>query len=124
MKRIVSNKITAAIGPYVHATISSNLVITSGQIGIDVASGKLGETFVEQAKLALKNLQTLVEDSGSDLAHVLKCTVYLTDMTNFAEFNGLYQTAFGDNYPARTAIAIAELPMKSQIEIEAIAELK
>jgi len=124
MQRIISNKAPDAIGPYIHATSSNNLIFTSGQIGLDPATGKLVSGFEAQAKQVLDNLKNVLEASDSDFDHVLKTTIYLDDMDNFSKVNGIYQTYFNDSYPARTAIEVAKLPLEAMIEIEAIAETK
>jgi len=124
MERIISDGAPDAIGPYIHATKSINLVFTSGQIGLDPKSGKLADGFDAQAKLALDNLKNILETSGSDFDHVLKVTIYLDDLANFAKVNDIYKGYFNEGFPARTAFEVAKLPMDAKIEIEAIAEVK
>lgn len=124
MKRINSEKAPKAIGPYVHATSADNILITSGQIGLDASTNELKAEFADQVKQALDNLEQVLLAGHSDLAHVLKATVYLTDMGKFAEFNTIYADKFGESYPARTAIQVSALPLGAQVEIEAIAERK
>lgn len=124
MQRVIANNAPDAIGPYIHATISNNLVFTSGQIGLDPQTNKLVDGFENQAKQVMDNLKNVLETSGSDFDHVLKTTIYLSDMDNFSKVNDIYKDYFNDNYPARTAFEVAKLPIGALIEIETIAELK
>ncbi|MCV3763129.1 Rid family detoxifying hydrolase [Companilactobacillus farciminis] len=124
MQRIISNQAPDAIGPYIHATQSNNLVFTSGQIGLDPKTNKLIEGISNQSKQVMDNLTSILETADSDLDHALKATVYLSNMDNFQAFNKVYQTYFNDSYPARTAIEVSKLPMNALIEIEIVAEVK
>jgi 2-iminobutanoate/2-iminopropanoate deaminase len=124
MQRIISDWAPDAIGPYIHATQSNNLVFTSGQIGLDPKTNKLVEGISNQSEQVMDNLASILETADSDLDHVLKATVYLSNMDNFQVFNEVYQTYFNDSYPARTAIEISKLPMDALIEIEMVAEVK
>lgn len=124
MQRIISDWAPDAIGPYIHATQSNNLVFTSGQIGLDPKTNKLVEGISNQSEQVMDNLASILETADSDLDHVLKATVYLSNMDNFQVFNEVYQTYFNDSYPARTAIEISKLPMDALIEIEMVAEIK
>ncbi len=118
---INSSKAPAAIGPYSHGFKCDSLVFTSGQLGLDAATGKLaGPSVEEQANAAFKNLIAVLEEGGSSLEKVIKVTVYLKNMGDFAAVNKIYGTYFTGNYPARTCIEIARLPMDALIEIEAI----
>lgn len=122
MQRIISNEAPDAIGPYIHATKSNNIIFTSGQIGLDPKTNKLVDGFENQAQQAMTNLQNVLKTSGSDFDHVLKTTIYLADINDFAKINGIYQSYFNDSYPARTAFEVGNLPMSALVEIEAIAE--
>lgn len=124
MQRIISNNAPDAIGPYIHATVSNNLVFTSGQIGLDPKTNKLVDGFENQAKQVMSNLQSVLDTAGSDFDHVLKTTIYLSNMDDFSKVNDIYKEYFNDSYPARTAFQVAKLPIGALIEIEAIAELK
>lgn len=124
MQRIISDQAPDAIGPYIHATQSNNLIFTSGQIGLDPKTNKLVEGISDQSKQVMDNLSNVLKTGGSDLDHALKATVYLSNMDNFQAFNKVYQTYFNDSYPARTAIEISKLPMDALIEIEMVAEVK
>ncbi|GEO64556.1 RidA family protein [Companilactobacillus nantensis] len=122
MQRIISNKAPDAIGPYIHATESNGLIFTSGQIGLDPKTNQLVDGFENQTKQALTNLQNVLETADSDFDHVLKTTIYLADINDFAKINDIYKGYFNDSYPARTAFEVANLPINALIEIEAIAE--
>lgn len=112
----------AAIGPYSQAIILDGMVYCSGQVGLDPATGQLVEGDVRtQAQRALQNLSAVLEAAGSSLANVVKTTVFLTDMANFTAMNEIYASFFGDTPPARSTVAVAELPKGAQVEIEAIA---
>ena len=124
MQRIISNQAPDAIGPYIHATQFNNLIFTSGQIGLDPKTNKVVEGISNQSKQVMDNLASILETADSDLDHVLKATVYLSNMNNFQTFNKIYQNYFNDSYPARNAIEISKLPMDALIEIEMVAEIK
>ena len=112
----------AAIGPYSQAIVTGNLVFASGQIALDADSGEfLGGDVQAQTRKALQNLSAVLEASGSSLAHVTKTTVFLTTMANFAAMNQVYSQFFSDQPPARSTVAVAELPRSALVEIEAIA---
>jgi 2-iminobutanoate/2-iminopropanoate deaminase len=115
----------APIGPYNQAVKSGHLLYTSGQIPIDPATGDLASGNIrEQTIQVLENLKAVVEGAGSTLADVIKTTVFLADMTDFAEFNVVYAEYFGEeNAPARSTVQVAGLPMGSRVEIELIAKI-
>lgn len=120
--KIVTTSAPAALGPYSQAIALDGMVFASGQIALDPASGQLVEGDVQaQTHRALQNLKAVLEASGSSLANVVKTTVFLTSMSNFTAMNEVYATYFGDEPPARSTIAVAELPKGAQVEIEAIA---
>lgn len=123
MKKIIqTQKAPGAIGPYSQGTAVNDFVFTSGQLGLDPATGKLaGESVQEQAKQALINLGEVLKSGGADYDSVLKTTVFLQNMSDFAEVNAIYGTFFKENCPARSCFAVAALPMGALIEIEAIA---
>ena len=113
-----------AIGPYSVAIATENLVFVSGQLGIDPISGSIVEGGIQgQTRTALTNLKSVLESAGSSLEQVVKTTVFLTDMAQFAEMNGVYAEFFTSDYPARSAIQVAALPKGSIVEVEAIAVL-
>lgn len=118
---IVAAAAPAAVGPYVHAMRAGHTLFVSGQLGIDPASGALAGSVTEQAKVALKNLVAVLEEAGMALSDVVKTTVFLKDMEDFAAINEVYASAFGDHKPARSCVAVAALPKGGLFEIEAIA---
>ena len=111
-----------AVGPYSVAVSADNLLFTSGQLPIDVRTGKIaGKTAAEQAKFALDNIQTILQGLNSDLENVIKVNIYLTDMDSFAQVNEVYSQYFKDRYPARSCVEVSKLPKDALVEIEAIA---
>lgn len=119
---IATEKAPAAIGPYSQANKFGNLVITSGQLPIDMATGAFPEGIEAQTKASLENVKTILENAGSSMDKVLKTTVFLKDMNDFAAMNGVYATFFSEgSYPSRSAIEVARLPKDALVEIEAIA---
>ena len=119
---IATKKAPAAIGPYSQANKFGNLVITSGQLPIDMATGAFPEGIEAQTKASLENVKTILENAGSSMDKVLKTTVFLKDINDFAAMNGVYATFFSEgSYPSRSAIEVARLPKDALVEIEAIA---
>ena len=125
MKEIIeTTNAPAAIGPYVQATKVGNFVYTSGQISLDPATGKVVEDGIEaQTRQVLKNLEAVLHAAGADFSHVVKTTVFLTDLADFAAFNAIYAEALGGNQVARSCVQVAALPMGVSVEIEAVAIL-
>lgn len=124
MKQVISTKkAPAAIGPYSQAIKVGNLVFTSGQIPIDLATGVLDEGGIkEQTRQSLTNVKAILEEVGLSLANVVKTTVFLADMNDFADMNAVYAEFFAEPYPARSAVAVKTLPKGALVEIEVIAE--
>jgi 2-iminobutanoate/2-iminopropanoate deaminase len=121
---IHTEKAPKAIGPYSQAIRTDTLVYTAGQVGFDPATGDLVSAEVEaQTRQALTNLLHVLQAAGSDIANVVKTTVFLKDMNDFAKMNGIYAEFFGDNPPARSTVAVAGLPKGALVEIEAVALL-
>lgn len=121
-ERIATAAAPAAIGPYSQAIASGNLVFASGQIALDPASGQLVEGDVQaQTQRALDNLSAVLQAAGSSLAQVVKTTVFLSSMANFAAMNEIYGQYFTGEPPARSTVAVAELPRNALVEVEAIA---
>lgn len=119
---IATEKAPAAIGPYSQANKFGNLVITSGQLPIDMATGAFPEGIEAQTKASLENVKTILENAGSSMDKVLKTTVFLKDINDFAAMSGVYATFFSEgSYPSRSAIEVARLPKDALVEIEAIA---
>ena len=113
-----------AIGPYSVAIATGCLVFVSGQLGIDPASGAIVEGGIQaQTRTALNNLKSVLESAGSSLEQVVKTTVFLTDMAQFADMNGVYAEFFTSDFPARSAIQVVALPKGGIVEVEAIAVL-
>jgi 2-iminobutanoate/2-iminopropanoate deaminase len=121
-ERIQTNGAPAAIGPYSQAIASGTLVFASGQIALDPASGQLVEGDVRaQTRQALHNLSAVLEAAGSSLGQVVKTTVFLVAMADFPAMNEVYGEFFANDPPARSTIAVAELPRNARVEIEAVA---
>jgi 2-iminobutanoate/2-iminopropanoate deaminase len=122
---IKTDKAPAAIGPYSQGIEwDSKLVFSSGQIPLDPKTGNLVEGDIKaQTKQALENLKAVLEAGGSSLKKVVKCTVFLADMNDFAAMNEVYAQYFPQNPPARSAFQVARLPKDARVEIEAIAEI-
>lgn len=123
MKTVISApNAPAAIGPYSHAIAAGDFLFTSGQIPLDPATGKLaGDTIEVQAEQVLKNLEAVLAAHGMTFANVVKTTVFLTDLADFATVNGIYATRFPTEPPARSCVQVAGLPGGSKIEIELVA---
>ena len=123
MKKIFTDKAPAAIGPYSQAMVVGNLVYTSGQIPINPVSGNIEATDIEsQTEQVCKNLAAVLSEAGASLDSVVKTTCFLSDMADFATFNGVYAKYF-TSCPARSCVAVKALPKGSLVEIEAIAEI-
>ena len=125
MRKIVAtDKAPAAIGPYAQANIIGNLVITSGQIPIDPATGNLVEGDIEvQTRQVFANLKAVLEAAGSSLDKIVKTTCFMDNMNDFAKMNGVYASFFSGDYPSRSAVEVAKLPKGALIELEVIAYL-
>ena len=123
MKTVISApNAPAAIGPYSHAIAAGDFLFTSGQIALDPATGKLaGDTIEVQTEQVLKNLEAVLAANGMTFANVIKTTVFLTDLADFATVNGIYATRFPAEPPARSCVQVAGLPAGSKIEIELVA---
>ena len=122
MKNVIStDKAPAAIGPYSQAIEVNGMVYTSGVIPVVPATGEIPAGSVEQAKQALTNLSNLLEAAGSSMDKVVKTTVFIKEMNDFAAINEVYATFFTDAFPARSCVEVARLPKDVMLEIEAIA---
>ena len=125
MKTISTEKAPAAIGPYSQAIQVGNLVYTSGQIPIDPATGMIVKGGIkEQTLQSLTNVKAILEEVGLTMSNVLKTTVFMTDMGDFADMNSVYAEFFTEPYPARSAVAGKTLPKGALVESEFIAEVK
>ena len=124
MKAIKTEKAPGAIGPYSQAIQVGNLVYTSGQLPIDPATGLFPEGGIkEQTRQSLENIKAILQEAGLSMQSVVKTTVFLTDMGDFAEMNSVYAEFFAEPYPARSAVAVKTLPKNALVEIEVVAEI-
>ena len=124
MKTVISTeKAPAAIGPYSQGIQAGSLIITSGQLPINPATGAFPETIEEQARQSLENCKAVLAAAGAAMENVIKTTVFLSDMNNFAAMNGVYAAFFEGACPARSAVEVARLPKDALVEIECIAVL-
>ena len=123
MKKIISApNAPAALGPYSHAVSTGALVFGSGQLGMDPATGKLaGESIEAQTEQALVNVENVLAAAGLNFTDVVKTTIFLTNLADFATVNGIYATRFPDQPPARSCVQVAALPAGARVEIEVIA---
>ena len=123
MKKVVAtNKAPSAIGPYSQAIQAGDFLFASGQIPIDPKTGQMAEGSIEeQTKLVLENIEGLLEGAGFAMGQIVKTTVFVLNMENFAPVNGVYAQYFTENPPARSFVAVKELPKGAQIEIEVVA---
>ena len=124
-KEVKTDRAPKAIGPYSQGLVANGFVFCSGQIPIDPATGELVQGSIEeQTRQVLRNLGAILEAAGSSPAEVVKCTVFLQDMNDFAKMNAVYGEFFPVPYPARAAVQVARLPRDVKVEIEAIALVK
>jgi len=119
---IATNQAPAAVGPYSQAVVAGPFVFASGQLGLDPVTGKfVGEDVESQTRQALQNLQAVLDASGTDLAHVVKTTLFLARMDDFATVNRVYAEFFSDDPPARATVEVSRLPLNALVEVEVIA---
>ena len=122
MKTLHSDKAPKALGPYSQAVVAGGFVFASGQVPIDPATDQFVEGGIkEQTRQSLTNARNILREAGTDLTHVVKTTVFLSDMDNFAAMNEVYAEFFQQPYPARSAVAVKTLPKGALVEIECIA---
>ena len=124
MKFVQTNKAPAAIGPYSQAVIVDKMVFTSGQIALTPEGEMIEDDVMLQTKQVLKNLSAVLEEAGSSLQNVVKTTIFLSSMDDFATVNEIYAEAFGSHKPARSTVAVKTLPRSALVEIDAIALVK
>ena len=123
MEMIATDKAPAALGPYSQAIRANGMIYCSGQIPINPASGTVeAKTIEEQTTQSITNLKNVLEKAGSSLSKVVKTTVFIKDMKDFAALNKVYADLFGDTRPARSCVEVARLPKDVLVEIECIAE--
>lgn len=123
MKEVNSKLAPDAVGPYSQAIRTGNRLYLSGQLGLDKEKGSLLAGVEEQTKQAFKNISYILEAEGLSLSNVVKVTVLLADINDFAKVNAIYAEHFTKPYPARSAFAVKDLPLGASIEIEVIAEI-
>lgn len=123
MKREIINtpKAPAAVGPYVQGIKTGDTVFVSGQLGIDMTTGKLPATVEEQARCSMKNVGAILEAAGSGYDQVVKTTIFLQDMNDFAKVNEIYASCFKGGFPARSCVQIGKLPLGGLVEVECVA---
>ncbi len=122
MKKINSTNAPKAIGPYCQAVAFNNILFTSGQIPLNLEGEIVGKNITEQAEQVMKNLSAVLEEAGTNFENTIKTTCFLSDMENFQEFNKVYAKYFTSN-PARSCVAVKELPKNVLVEVEVIAKI-
>ncbi|HPF08897.1 MAG: RidA family protein [Candidatus Cloacimonetes bacterium] len=121
MKSIMTHQAPAAIGPYSQAALKNDTLFISGQLGIDPSTGNMADGFEAQANLVFQHIKAILDAAGMGMSHVLKVSVFLKDMNDFAQLNEIYSRNFSSPYPAREAIQVARLPKDGLVEISVIA---
>jgi 2-iminobutanoate/2-iminopropanoate deaminase len=111
------------VAPYSHAVRTGNLLFISGQTPVTLEGKVLEGDFKAETRQCLENLKAIIEGAGSSMEKVVKVTGFLTTMDNFAAFNEVYKEYFTENFPSRSCVAVAQLPLNVRVEIEAIAEI-
>ncbi|MGI6739426.1 MAG: RidA family protein [Christensenellales bacterium] len=124
MKNINTSKAPGAIGPYVQAKLVSNFLFTSGQIPVNPETGVIPEGIEAQTEQAMKNIKAIVEEAGGKMDDVVRTLCFLSDMGNFAAFNKVYEKFFPTDKPARSCVAVKEIPKNCMVEVECIAYIK
>ena len=118
---IATTNAPGAVGPYVQAVKVNGMVYCSGQLGIDPAVGKMPEGVEAQAHCSMKNMGAILKEAGSDYSKIVKTTIFLADMNDFAKVNEIYKSYFGEEYPARSCVQVAKLTLGGLVEVECIA---
>jgi 2-iminobutanoate/2-iminopropanoate deaminase len=122
LKVIQTESAPAAIGPYSQAIRAGDWLFVSGQIGLKPETGQMvGDDFGEQVKQSLENMTQIVRAAGFDIHHIVSVDVFLTDMSRFSAFNGLYEAIFSNHKPARAVVEVKALPRGAQVEIKCVA---
>lgn len=123
-KQVNTSSAPAAIGPYSQGVIAGNLLFVSGQIPLNPADGSLvSDSLESQANQVFENLRAIIQEAGTSFEHVLKLTIYLTDLENFAAVDKVMENYFNEPYPARATVEVSRLPKDVEVEIDAIVEL-
>jgi 2-iminobutanoate/2-iminopropanoate deaminase len=119
---ITASNAPAALGPYSHAILAGDTLYTSGQVPLVPETGKIaGDSIEEQAVQVLKNIESVLKAAGMDFSNVVKTTVFLTDLADFAAMNAIYGEKFSQNPPARSCVQVAKLPAGAKMEMEVVA---
>ena len=124
VKVVNTDKAPAAIGPYVQGVDLGNMLFASGQIPINPATGGMPNCVKEQAKQSLANVKAIITEAGYQVKNIVKTTIFLADMNDFAEVNSVYEAFFTENqatFPARSCVQVARIPKDAKVEIEVIA---
>ncbi len=121
IKQVKTDNAPPAVGPYSQGIVSGGFVFTAGEIPLDPRTGTIPDTIEEQADLALKNLLAVIEAAGAQRNSIVSVNLYLSDMSDFAKVNSIYEKFFVQPYPARTCVAVSSLPKGVKIEVSAIA---
>lgn len=124
MKYVATDQAPAAIGPYAQAVIVNGFVYTSGQIPLTAAGEVVEGTIEEETEQVFANLKAVLEEANSSLSHVVKATVFLTDIEDFSAVNEVYAKHFGNHTPARSCVEVSRIPKDSRVEIEVVALVK
>ncbi|MDP2894065.1 MAG: RidA family protein [Sulfurimonas sp.] len=124
MKFVQTNRAPSAIGPYSQAVVANGMVFTSGQIALTPEGVMLEDDVVIQTKQVLQNLQAVLEEAGASMQSVIKTTIFLASMDDFATVNEIYAEAFGSHKPVRSTVAVKTLPKNALVEIDAVALVK
>ncbi len=118
---IATTNAPGAVGPYVQAVKVNGMVYCSGQLGINPEDGKMPETVEEQAHCSMKNMGAILKEAGSDYGKIVKTTIFLADINDFAKVNEIYKSYFDGEYPARSCVQVAKLPLGGLVEVECVA---
>ncbi len=121
MQVVTTNRAPGAIGPYSQAVSMNNALFISGQLGIDPVSNTMPDGFIEQANQVFNNLKAILDAAGMGFGHVVKVTIFMQDMNDFAVLNDIYAQRFSAPYPARETVQVARLPKDGKVEISLIA---
>ena len=122
MKQIITSKnAPAPIGPYSHAVLNGNMLFISGQVGKHPDTGEIPTTIEGQTERVIENLKGILADAGMDFTHVVKTTIFMKDLNDFAVMNGIYGSRFTGNFPARETVEVSRLPLDVMVEISMIA---
>lgn len=124
MQAVVTPHAPGALGPYSQAVLHNGILYVSGQLGIDYVTGEMPDDFAGQAELVFKNIKAILEAAGMNFGNVLKATIFVQDLGDFAVLNEIYGKQFSQPYPARETVQVARLPKDGKVEISVIASKK